>query len=88
MTRIVVRGSVDMRLLTMQMHKLQTCDKAMRDDGKEPPNLSLNQLANLFGFLRTDEDDKIISIEADYDDDADDSGNGSSQGAGGGLEEL
>lgn len=82
MTRIVVKNSVDIRLLTMQLHKLQTCDKAMRDDGKEPPNLSLNQLANLFGFLKTDDDGNIISIEADYDDAQ---GGGSSQG---GLEEM
>jgi hypothetical protein len=69
MTRIVVKNSVDMRLLTMQLHKLTHLEKAMRDgDAKEMPNLSLNQLANLFGFLKTDADDNIISIEADYDD--------------------
>ncbi len=67
MTRIVVKNSVDMRLLTMQLHKLTNLEKAIRDgDAKETPNLSLNQLANLFGFLRTDADDNIISIEADY----------------------
>ena len=83
MTRIVVKDSVDMRLLTMQLHKLQTCDKAMRDDGKKPPNLSLNELASLFGFLRTGEDDKIISIEPDYEDEDKGSVNGQ-----GGLEEM
>ena len=41
----------------------------MRDgDAKEAPNLSLNQLANLFGFLKTDADGEILSVEADYDD--------------------
>ncbi len=43
----------------------------MRDGeyhNREPPNLSLKQLANLFGFLRTDADDNIISVEADYED--------------------
>ena len=30
------------------------------------PNLNLHQLANLFGFLKTDEDNNIISIEPDY----------------------
>jgi hypothetical protein len=39
------------------------------DDTKETPNLSLKQLANLFGFLKTDADDNIISIEPDYDED-------------------
>lgn len=85
MTRIVVTNSVDARLLAMQAHKMSACEKAMRDDdraaGKEAPNLSLKQLANLFGFLRTDEEDNIIRIEADYEDDgeaAEASGEGSS----------
>jgi hypothetical protein len=69
MTRIVVKNTVDMRLLTMQLHKLTNLEKAMRDgEGKEAPNLSLNQLANLFGFLKTDADGEILSVEADYDD--------------------
>jgi hypothetical protein len=67
MTRVVVKQSVDMRLLTMQGHKLQAISKAIRDDDKanERPQLNLKQLANLFGFLRTDEDDNIISVEPD-----------------------
>lgn len=40
-------------------------------NAKETPNLSLKQLANLFGFLKTDADDNIISIEPDYDEDDD-----------------
>jgi hypothetical protein len=53
----------------MQLHKLTNLEKAIRDgEAKETPNLSLNQLANLFGFLKTDAGDNIISIEADYDD--------------------
>lgn len=35
---------------------------------------SMRQLANLFGFLRTDEDGELIGVEADYDDE--ESGNG------------
>jgi len=70
MTRIVVKQSVDMRMLTMQSHKLRDIGKAIRDDDttNDRPNLSLKQLANLFGFLRTDEDDNVISVEPDYDD--------------------
>jgi hypothetical protein len=47
------------------------------DSGREVPNLSLNQLANLFGFLKTDADNNIISIEPDYVDDAVELGEGS-----------
>ncbi|PBP21187.1 hypothetical protein BUE80_DR007992 [Diplocarpon rosae] len=69
MTRIVVKNSVDMRMLTMQLDKLQDLEKAMRDgETKEKPSLSIAQLANLFGFLKTDADGKIMSIEADYQD--------------------
>jgi hypothetical protein len=69
MTRIVVRNSVDMRLLNMQMRKLQTCERAMRDrEEKDNPALGLADLASLFGFLRTDADGQILGIEPDYDD--------------------
>lgn len=69
MTRIVVRDSVDMRLLTMQKHKLDACENAIREgNGREQQNLSIQELANLFGFLKTDEDNNIISVEPDYDD--------------------
>jgi hypothetical protein len=41
--------------------------QAMHDGNeRQKPNLSLKQLANLFGFLKTDADDNIISIEPDY----------------------
>jgi len=44
--------------------------QAMHDGNeRQKPNLSLKQLANLFGFLKTDADDNIISIEPDYVDD-------------------
>ena len=78
MTRLVVKNSVDMRMLSMQLHKLQNLEKAIRDGeaAKDTPKLSLKQLANLFGFLKTDADDNIISIEADYqDDEGDEDGN-------------
>lgn len=69
MTRIVVKNSVDMRLLTMQLHKIKHLEKAISDgEIKQRPNLSLKQLANLFGFLQTNEEGHIQSVEADYDD--------------------
>jgi hypothetical protein len=75
MTRIVVKNSVDMRLLTMQLHKLTNLEKAIKEDDEEGEGgrrggkvLGLRELANLFGFLRTDSDGEILSVEADYDD--------------------
>ncbi|TVY51440.1 Helicase-like transcription factor CHR28 [Lachnellula cervina] len=67
MTRIVVKNSVDMRLLTMQMHKLQDLENAIAE-GDTSKGLSLMELANLFGFLRTRADGEIMGVEADYDD--------------------
>lgn len=74
MTRIVVRNSVDQRLLNMQMHKMAMVDQAMQD-GVDPEerrrqhaSLTLGQISNLFGFLRTDDDDNVVRVEQDYDD--------------------
>ncbi|TVY39756.1 putative ATP-dependent helicase, partial [Lachnellula occidentalis] len=67
MTRIVVKNSVDMRLLTMQMHKLQDLEKAIAE-GDLSKGLSLVELAHLFGFLRKGADGEMVGVEADYDD--------------------
>lgn len=98
MTRVVVRNTVDMRLLSMQLHKLQTCERVMSENEKaKRPALELNDLARLFGFLRTSADGAILGIEADYDDDddgegegdnADGEGSGSADGNGHGPEPV
>lgn len=80
MTRLVVRNSVDMRLLGMQDWKLRACEKAIDNNGQSGASgsgggtLNLSQLARLFGFLRTDEDDNLLRIEPDYEDDHEDEG--------------
>jgi hypothetical protein len=95
MTRLVVRNSVDMRLLGMQDWKLKACEKAIDENGEdgeggkskgEGGSLNLTQLSRLFGFLKTDEDDNVV-IVPDYDDmegggDASDNGEGGSSGTG------
>lgn len=91
MTRLVVRNSIDMRLLGMQEYKLKTCGKAIDENGEDGEGgsgtLSLSELARLFGFLKTDKDDNTI-IVPDYDDeevgaDTSDNGEGSSSAIGG-----
>ncbi|QSZ30260.1 hypothetical protein DSL72_004782 [Monilinia vaccinii-corymbosi] len=80
MTRLVVRNSVDMRLLGMQDWKLRACEKAIDNNGQSGASgsggatLNLSQLARLFGFLKTDEDDNVVRIEPDYEDDGDGEG--------------
>jgi len=73
-----------MRLLSMQMWKLKTCERAMQD-GNKKDNVALNlaDLARLFGFLRTDEDGEPIEVVADYDDEpqSQDNGEGTSSSA-------
>ncbi|PQE14945.1 dna repair rad5 protein [Rutstroemia sp. NJR-2017a WRK4] len=92
MTRLVVRNSIDMRLLGMQEWKLKACEKAIDENGEdgkgskfkgEGCTLNLPQLSRLFGFLKTDEDDNLVEIVPDYDDmevggDASDNGEGGS----------
>ncbi|TGO33394.1 hypothetical protein BHYA_0248g00010 [Botrytis hyacinthi] len=74
MTRLVVANSVDMRLLGMQNWKLKACEKAIDDNGLSGASgsaggtLNLSQLARLFGFLKTDEDNNLLRIEPDYED--------------------
>ena len=67
MTRIIVKNTVDMRLLSMQLHKLKACSSAVESgEEKNKPVLSLHQLAGLFGFLKTDDKTgEIIEIQSD-----------------------
>ncbi|KAI9765896.1 MAG: hypothetical protein M1840_007037 [Geoglossum simile] len=61
LTRFVVRGTVDDRLLGMQVEKSKVVDGAMMDDGRILPQLSVEELASLFGYLSEDANgDKII----------------------------
>jgi hypothetical protein len=82
MTRIIVKNTVDMRLLSMQLHKLRACDRAVDGSGEgaasggERPSLSLRELASLFGFLRTAEDGTLLEIIPDYADEGEGSANG------------
>ncbi|KAF7947862.1 hypothetical protein EAE96_008939 [Botrytis aclada] len=74
MTRLVVANSVDMRLLGMQNWKLKACEKAIDNNGLSGASgstggtLNLSQLARLFGFLKTDEDNNLLEIQPDYED--------------------
>ena len=72
LTRLVIRNSVDMRLLGMQLYKLRNCGKAIDDADQERQTLGLADLTRLFGFLKTDEDNNIIGVEPDYDSEDDD----------------
>ncbi|ESZ97694.1 hypothetical protein SBOR_1881 [Sclerotinia borealis F-4128] len=84
MTRLVVRNSVDMRLLGMQDWKLRACEKAIDDNGQSGASgsgggtLNLSQLARLFGFLKTDEDNNLVRIEPDYEDEGEEEENNGS----------
>jgi hypothetical protein len=52
----------------MNAIQLHNCERVMESGSRGASRLELHDLAQLFGFLRTDEDDHIISIEPDYDD--------------------
>ena len=69
MTRIVVKNTIDMRLLSMQQYKLKACDSAVDSGEEKKSSLTLKELARLFGFLKTDEKTgEILEILSDYQD--------------------
>ncbi|KAG0646207.1 DNA repair rad5 [Hyphodiscus hymeniophilus] len=81
MTRLIVKNTVDVRLLSMQLHKLKACETAMRSgEEKLKPSLNLHELARLFGFLRTNAKGDILEIQADY---VEGEGEGEGEGADG-----
>ncbi|KAI9852139.1 MAG: hypothetical protein M1838_001763 [Thelocarpon superellum] len=55
-TRVVVKNSVDDRMLKMQNEKIRIIDNAMADDGHETKKLTTEELLSLFGCLKTDSD--------------------------------
>jgi hypothetical protein len=70
--RLIVKNTVDARLLGMQAEKLKIINHAMQDEGcVVPPPLDLTDLVSLFGHLEED-DTGILRVEADYEDDKDD----------------
>ena len=52
-SRLVIKNSIDMRLLSMQADKIRAIDRAMQDtDAGIVEPLSMTDLASLFGHLR------------------------------------
>lgn len=69
MTRIVVKNSVDMRMLAKQKKKLKGLNPHINDEEpNEKQGLSIEELANLFGFLKKNAQGKVIEVVPDYDD--------------------
>jgi len=67
LTRICIKNTVEMRMLSMQADKLKVIERMMQDGAQaKAANLSVKELASLFGYLNTDKDGNPISVEADY----------------------
>ncbi|KFY34561.1 hypothetical protein V494_06643 [Pseudogymnoascus sp. VKM F-4513 (FW-928)] len=64
-TRLVVKNTVDMRILEMQKEKMRVIEGAMIRAGKPLSPLSIEEMASLFGELVKDEDG-ITQVVADY----------------------
>ena len=68
-TRIVVKETVDDRLLKMQEDKAKTISEAMGEEGKRMGKLSVKELMRLFGTLSDDNEDEdgpdFIIVEDD-----------------------
>ncbi len=88
MTRLIIKNTVDMRLLTMQLKKLKELEKAVVGEGEGGSGegggvgtiggkkLGLRELANLFGFLKCGKRGEVVGVEADYVDEEGSGGEG------------
>ncbi|KAI9815366.1 MAG: hypothetical protein M1832_005505 [Thelocarpon impressellum] len=72
LARIVVRNTVDDRLLSMQEEKIRIVDGAMMDDGRKVKPLTLEELASLFGCVSEDENGNTVILADEEDSDNDD----------------
>ncbi|MCJ1397913.1 hypothetical protein MMC11_001109 [Xylographa trunciseda] len=58
--RVVVRGTIDEKLLGMQKRKDKTIKRALGDDGKAPEVISVPELLGLFGRVGVDDNGKAF----------------------------
>lgn len=70
----MVKNTVDARLAELQLKKLRTIAKAIKDRDSSKMTLTEEDIASLLGRVVRDEKGKIVAIELDYDDETDEDG--------------
>lgn len=71
-SRLVIKNSVDTRILDLQAEKLRAIDRALQDvtEGCSTEALSITDLVSLFGCLR--DDGGVTQVVSDYEEDEED----------------
>jgi hypothetical protein len=68
--RIMVRNTIDMRLYKLQLDKLQTIGRAIKEHDSGDLAITEEDVASLFGRVVHDDEGHIINIVADYEDES------------------
>lgn len=65
--RLLTRKTIDGRMAKLQAKKLREINAAIKDFDYTRSTLNFEEVAELFGRVRRDEDGKMIGVESDYD---------------------
>ncbi|OJD35651.1 dna repair protein rad5 [Diplodia corticola] len=65
MTRFAVAGTIDEKLINMQVAKQEQIDRVMGDSGEPRENLTMHQMMRLFGPVKEDEQGRSFVIVED-----------------------
>ncbi|KAH6632629.1 P-loop containing nucleoside triphosphate hydrolase protein [Chaetomium tenue] len=68
--RILVRNTIDVRLSHLQLAKLKTIARSIKEHDSSATELTAEDVASLLGRVVRDSDGNFVDIEADYDDES------------------
>lgn len=74
--RIMVKNSIDERLVQLQLNKLEMVANTIKDSDSSKTSLSLEEIASFFGRVAREPSGMIVNIEPDYDDESEDQEDG------------
>jgi hypothetical protein len=69
LAKVIVRNSVDERLVKLQQKKLEAVGKAIKEHDPSDSDLTAEEIASLIGRVVRDQAGQIVDIQSDYDDD-------------------
>ncbi|KAK3307445.1 P-loop containing nucleoside triphosphate hydrolase protein [Chaetomium strumarium] len=69
LAKVIVRNSIDERLIKLQRKKLEAVNKAIKEHDPSDSDLTAEEIASLMGRVVRDEAVRIVDIQSDYDDD-------------------
>jgi hypothetical protein len=70
--RLLTKKTIDGRMARLQSKKLKEINGAIKDWDSTRSSLNFEEVAQLFGRVRTDEEGNMVGVESDYDTDDED----------------